>query len=99
MLPKILRMRLEAIDRFSLARAVLIAMEMCLAFSRHPGGSRDRRHPGLGSHQSTTLMGTLDPGSIQAARLARGEAKPDAASAEDAKSRESRPWNRSFSVL
>jgi hypothetical protein len=37
MLPKILRMRLEAIDRFSLARAVLIAMEMCLAFSRHPG--------------------------------------------------------------
>src|SRR5687767_14144094 len=41
MLPKILRMRLEAIDRFSVARAVLIAMEMCLAFSRHPGASRD----------------------------------------------------------
>ena len=41
MLPKILRMRLDAIERFSLARAVLVAMEMCLAFFRHPGGSRD----------------------------------------------------------
>jgi hypothetical protein len=25
------------------------------------------RHPGLGSHQSTTLMGSLDPGSMNAA--------------------------------
>jgi len=41
-------------------------MEMCLAFYRHPGESRD---PSV------------------------------AGAAEDAKSRESRIWNRSFSVL
>jgi hypothetical protein len=78
MFPKILRIRLDAIERFSLARAVLVAMEMCLAFARHPGESRDLIVvPGLAGIHSGP------------ARLAKRGRSP-MRNAEDAKSRESR---------
>ena len=82
MLPKILRMRLDAIERFSLARAVLVAMEMCLAFSCTPAKAgaqfrAPRRGPSSplepGIHRETAAEGAEDAKSR--ARIGKTERK------------------------
>jgi hypothetical protein len=59
------------------------------------------RHPGLGSHQSTTLMGSLDPGSTFSPSAPEGRWIPDQVRDDDGQVRQSETsavpiWDRAL---